>query len=914
MKRINYFFFLLLFLPVVAQSQNTIHVYSLEIPWEQSAISKETEKIYSITEAISQASEGDSIVIHKGIYREKITVTKNNLKLVNYQNDYVLVSGANIVTNWTKSTGMTEGVMEADISGLSIETPFTQLFANGETQMMARHPNNVSGNMMEPMDMDNGYALLSNVKKDAGSSGTGYITLEETTMPDVDLTGGIARALTGKMAEYVFGTITANSGNSVSFTPLNNGDWKSDDAITTTKHKFSWGFVMHKNLIDYPGEWFADNGTLYYLPKSGENMDSTRIEVQVRERVLVLSNSSGVTIKGINFIAGNVDMQNTSSATIEGCSMRYLYPFWIPTGYGQGESDKKGIYLYNSSNNTFKDCHIAHSWGNMVALSGGQQNAFENCRIEDFGWIGIFTSGIHISKSDDTQINKCTFGDAGRFQIRIDGGDAKVTIMDCDFYGAMKIGEDAGPIEATSTGKIGSIDLKGSVIAYNKVHDVVGVPVSSGNYMRVKATAFYMEDVENYTAHHNLVYNIKHNAYDGPYDIEKVGEFLYLGPRYNAMHEPVNYYNNTIWNIDENIGIWNIVISNWAELGIVPPDTTGLIENGHFANNIFMNGPGYRMSYNSQVITSTGGLVSWATSPAGASIETDDFETYTSHCAQWGYQFNPQTNASFNFSDADINFLDAANGDFTLKTGSAAIGAGTVLDGITSSATPDCGALEGGNRVLYAGATLSIPQYKEEGTNFIPDTEWIKYVDFPAEFSDTTTVFMLKIAYNVFSERDIVVSFRTPADVYLSQGRLTVPAGQDTVLVTVKTSQTQAVADDYIFLAAIRPKGGSWSENIYTQTLTSNIVSTVVTSTNIVQAAEYKVYPNPTSGIVYIQTEGENLGLCPVSIYSVNGGLVLLKKIQFDNNQSSIDLSSLPSGTYIVSVGRLGNSILLKTE
>ena len=46
-------------------------------------------------------------------------------------------------------------------------------------------------------------------------------------------------------------------------------------------------------------------------------------------------------------------------------------------------------------------------------------------------------------------------------------------------FGAMEVGGDAGPIEATSTGKIGAIDLKGSVIAYNKVHDVVGVPVSS---------------------------------------------------------------------------------------------------------------------------------------------------------------------------------------------------------------------------------------------------------------------------------------------------------------------------------------------------------------------------------------------------------------------------------------------------
>ena len=98
MKIQNTLIILLVLLASIAQSQNTIHVYSLEIPWEQAAITKESGKIYSIAEAISNASEGDSIVIHKGIYREKITVNKNNLKLVNYQNDYVLVSGASIVT------------------------------------------------------------------------------------------------------------------------------------------------------------------------------------------------------------------------------------------------------------------------------------------------------------------------------------------------------------------------------------------------------------------------------------------------------------------------------------------------------------------------------------------------------------------------------------------------------------------------------------------------------------------------------------------------------------------------------------------------------------------------------------------------------------------------------------------------
>jgi len=717
------FSFLILALSITVSSlaQQDLHVYSSEIPWSETTPIEEAGKIYSITEAINSASAGDIIWVHEGIYREKVVVNKNNLAIKSFENDYVLVTGAEVVEAWNDATGMNEGVKVADISSFNIETDYTQLFADGNIQMMARHPNNTTGDMMDPMNIKSGYAPLSNVYKDAGVNATGHATFEDTTLPDVDLSGGIFRGLTGKMRQYVYGDITNKNGNTVSFKAMNNGDWKNEAGFDNTKHKFSWGFVMHKNLIDYPGEWFADGDELYYLPSNAESFDDTRIEIQVREKVLVLNNTSGVSIKGLHFVAGNMDIQNATGATIENGSIRYVHPLWIPKGYGQGDSDPKGIYLRNSSNNTFKDLHVAHSWGNMFSLKDGQNNSFQNCIIEDFGWVGIFTSGVHVNTSDKTNINNCTFGDACRFQIRIDGGDAQVNIMDCDFYGSMKLGEDAGPIEATSTGKIATINLKDSEIAYNKVHDVVGVPVSSFNYKRVKATAFYMEDVENYTAHHNLVYNIKHTV-EHDFEIEPVGEFLYLGPRYNAMHLPVNYYNNTIWNVDENIGIWNIEIANWEELGIPEADNTGMIDDGHFVNNIFMNGPGYKISYNRQTLTSTGGKITWEEAPAGSSLSTHDFNEYVEHCAEWGYHFNPETNQFLDFDDAASNFVDAANGDFSLKTGSAAKASGTELSGYTNSATPDCGALEGGDRVLNAGATLTIPNYKEV-TEIIPDED-----------------------------------------------------------------------------------------------------------------------------------------------------------------------------------------------
>jgi hypothetical protein len=466
--------------------------------------------------------------------------------------------------------------------------------------------------------------------------------------------------------------------------------------------------VMHKNLIDQPGEWFVESKKLYYMPAAGRNIQDMRVEMQVREKVLVLNGTSGVTLKGLNFVAGNVDMQNVSGALIENSSMRYLSPFFMPKGYGDGDSKKTGVYLNKSSNNVFKNTYIAHSWGNAIEIESGTNNSIQNCRVEDIGWLGIFTSAVYIS-GDRTTISNSTFGDTGRFHIRI-RDDVRVDIMDSDFYGAMKMGEDAGSIEATSTGKIGPLDMKGSVIAYNKIHDIKGIPVSSSGYNKQYTLALYMEDTENYTAHHNLIYNIKADNYNGPVPIAKEGSFLYVGPRYNAMYKPINYYNNTAWNYDKAIGIWNIDINNREELGV--SEDSGNMKDGHFINNIFMKSK-FNYNYAKQNITNKGETISGVKVANAPVLTTDDFQAFIDHIKQHDYHFNPEHNYILEPSSESAYFADAANGNFRLKETSSAVGGGKAIPGITTSTSPDAGALEGSERVLHAGATLVKPVFRE---------------------------------------------------------------------------------------------------------------------------------------------------------------------------------------------------------
>jgi hypothetical protein len=919
-------------------AQNQIHVFSTEIPWSSEVVSQESNKIYRINDAISQASSGDEIIVHEGVYREKIVLIKNNLSISNFENDYVLVSGAERISgNWTDAQGMTTGVKMIDVSGYNIETDYSQLFTNGKIQKLGRHPNRNIDSMMEVIysNNDGGYSPLINGSKPEGNNATGKITFDETTIPDVDLTGGIIRAMTGKMRRYVYGDIVSKSGNTVSFKAINNNtDWKASAAIASSRFKFSWGFVLHKNLVDTPNEWFIDSNKLYYFPPAGANVSELAIDIQVRERVLVLNNRSNINLTGIHFTAGNVDFQNANNITIDKCSFRYLHPFWTPKGYGQGDTDKKGIYLKNSSNNTFKNTYIGHSWGNMVALHDGKNNSFENCIIEDFGWVGVFTSGIHINEADNTNISKCTFGEAGRFQIRMDGGDAKVNILDSDFYGSMKMGEDAGPLEATSTGRIESLDLKGGLIAYNKVHDVKGLPVSDGGYSKQKIVAFYMEDTENYTAHHNLVYNFKSDNYKGAIPIERVGEFLYLGPRYNRMQEPVNYYNNTVWNYDKLLSIWNIEIDNWQELGLSEEDASGSMEDGHFANNIFMNNSSYKLSYVRQKLNATGGNLGYVTLNPSPSLETTDFKTYTDHCVNYGYHFNPENNVLLDFSNQHSNFMDAPNGDFRLKDGSTANKAGRVISGITSSATPDSGALEGGDRVLNAGADLEQPVFKEEvisikSTKFTitsrSETCKDKKDGILKIVSNTIANFELLVngtKYSFTNEKllenlepgtyDVCINIKDETENQCYQVEV-VAAKELSSRTNIKNKQLEVSIDngtapftvninDTTILETLDPTFSMDVKHGDKVTITSNKACEGELVKMIDLYSEINVYPNPSMGEFKIHLPISE-GNVAIEILDIRGQVISSNNYRINAGEVNLDLNEKASGMYFVRIG-----------
>ncbi|OON95356.1 MAG: hypothetical protein ATN31_11165 [Candidatus Epulonipiscioides saccharophilum] len=683
-----------------------VHVFEKEVPDNF----KDSISFGSISEAIQQASSGDTILIHEGVYRETVNIETDNITIKNFENDYVLVTGLDIIDDWKLDLNHpTAGVKVAKVPQAwnNCNLEYTQVFINGNMGDMARHPNRTISSMMDPMAEGSGYGMVSNVYKKVNEPAS--VTFEED-LPNVDLAGGIFRGLIGKNRQYPLGKIVANENNTVKFEAVNKTLWRPEDEVDVAFHKFGFAMVMHKNLIDIPGEWFLEGENIYYLPKS----DNETVEMQMREKVLTIQ-ANNITLAGIHFKAGNVNFTNSNNCNITGCSFRYLYPFWLAPSHDDVAIDRNinttGIFMENCSYNKFEEVYVAHTWGTGIVLAGGTGNSFKNCIIEDMGWLGILTSAI-FTLGDETLIQNCTFRDTARFQIRI-RNHGKTDIIHNEFIGAMSMSEDAGAISAESFGWIGPIDMKGSEIAYNKIHDVKGLLVSGGGYLKQFMVGLYLEDVENYTAHHNLIYNIvADNCKKDIPGLVRSGAMLYMGPRYNAMNKTINFFNNTAWNVDKIISLWDITMANYDELkaeGMEQEEKGGLMADGHFINNIFPVGLNV-IQCSAMNVNMEGHRLSNVPGP-GTSLNTCDVDEFFAHCAKLNYHFNPQHN--FAIDSGEDTFVDVAHRDFRLKETSPAFKGGLAIPGITSSEHPDAGALEGDCRVLTAGSTLKIPIFKE---------------------------------------------------------------------------------------------------------------------------------------------------------------------------------------------------------
>lgn len=89
-------------------------------------------------------------------------------------------------------------------------------------------------------------------------------------------------------------------------------------------------------------------------------------------------------------------------------------------------------------------------------------------------------------------------------------------------------------------------------------------------------------------------------------------------------------------------------------------------------------------------------------------------------------------------------------------------------------------------------------------------------------------------------------------------------------------------------------------DNMYNNTESDSVchVDSVYYIDNV-QDYTIKIYPNPTSSLIYVDIEGDNADKnATLSVYNISGSLLHTKQIT--GNSTIVDLSNYPVGAYLV--------------
>jgi PKD repeat protein len=477
-------------------------------------------------------ARGDRCNIRQGIYREMITPGNNQITFIGYNDEDVIISGTEIIPNNTWSHYQ-ENIYQTPIQwSLNVrrsedihQISSNQVFVDGQMMVEARWPN---------IDVNNATKVtnISGVREDnAKTDAATVISMQKAEYIDNDLStagnfwvGGKMNLAAGFNFIFTSGDIISQTNNSVTVEfNDDHGSWDSRSNFDTeylypqeANYYYLWGKL---EALDYPGEWFVDppdnytgtcfvnenfNGTLYLqLPDNSNPTESNAvIEFKKRNWAFDLRNRSHITIKNINiFACGIVSNQASHDNTLSSIHATYLSHFReIPPFY---DSDgTQGIRLYGS-NNVIRDSYLAYSAGTLIDLQAWQEEngnqLIENNVIHDIGYegSGAAISAANIDGLHKNLITKNTIFTSSLRMIDLGPGN-DVTYNDT--YQSHLQCTDIGTIYGCAN------DGKGSIVAYNLVHD--SYAEHNGSLNKYGAHGIYLDDdTYNYSIYRNITWN-----------------------------------------------------------------------------------------------------------------------------------------------------------------------------------------------------------------------------------------------------------------------------------------------------------------------------------------------------------------------------------------------------------------------
>jgi hypothetical protein len=457
----------------------------------------------TIQRAANVAGAGDTVLVRGGTYRETVRPLRSGsggspIKFQPYNGERVTVSGADLVSGWSKHSGSVYKARQ----GWDLGTGNNQVFVDGQMMIEARWPNT-------SLDVSRPTKATADRVSAGSSSGTLYDSA--LTMPDGYWNGALMHIVPGQSWFGQTAKVTSYSKGRVSFSYRNMSGKETptggDPYFLTGKFK----------ALDAPTEWFRDpDGSLYLWTKNSDNPSGHTVEAKRRNYAFDLRGRSNITVDGFNIFASTVATGSSNGIRLNDLDVKYV-GHYIGTP-GRDQPPDSGIYL-NGNNNSITNSHIAFGAGHGLFIYGSNSRA-ENNVIHDVDYGAGSGNGIRAYGSGHV-IKGNTIYNTGREGIKI-ASAPKVKVTYNVIHDAMLQTTDGGGIYTFGT------NGQGAEIAYNRIWNV-----KSGGWGAVGI--MLDNNSTNYVVHHNVVWQTNHAL-----------KINYAG-KYNKV------YNNTLAGLTSSI-------------------------------------------------------------------------------------------------------------------------------------------------------------------------------------------------------------------------------------------------------------------------------------------------------------------------------------------------------------------------
>ena len=436
--------------------------------------------VKGLRQAIEKAAPSDTILLRKGIYRLKESLTlegKSDLTIIGKD---AVISGGVRIPKWRlrRARGLAEGAKRLNLKRYPVSGVVTkgdprlkgpswsEFYADGKPMHLSEWPDE------SPLPLDSVVSPGKGYYRNKDNEGFGTIAFrEDRPLEWKDPTQGWIYGCFryGWTCEMV---PIAAMGPGKTFTA---GDLTNYGFGFQPEEKFQrWKVLNIPEEVTLQGEYSLDakaKKAVLMLPKGTKCLEMS----VVTEPLLKLKDCERITVKGVEFFCsrGNgIDIRQGKDVRIEDCDIH---------GLGQVaaviDSDSRRCGL--------SGCHLHDLGSGGVELAGGDRKAIvrgdnyvENCRIHNYNRIesqyrvGVIMNGL------GNRVTGCEFYDSASMAILLHGNDQ--TVEYCNIHHVCLDIEDNGAIYHGR-----NFSQRGSVLRWNYVHDI-DVPFN--------VRAFYHDD------------------------------------------------------------------------------------------------------------------------------------------------------------------------------------------------------------------------------------------------------------------------------------------------------------------------------------------------------------------------------------------------------------------------------------